>query len=131
VEGRTPFLDREVAAFALSLPDRLKASLRYGKVLLREWLARANPDARPFARKKGFNPPVGAWMAARADVLGALVAAQPGVAALIPAAAVHGVFEQAAQRHQPAWSLLFYALWHNHHILGRPCDGDIGEVLAG
>jgi asparagine synthase (glutamine-hydrolysing) len=131
VEGRTPFLDREVAAFALSLPDHLKASLKYGKVLLREWLARANPAARPFARKKGFNPPVGAWMAARADTLGELVAAQPGVAALIPAAAVRGVFEQAAQRHQPAWSLLFYALWHNHHILGRPFEGDIGEALAG
>ncbi len=130
VEGRTPFLDREVAAFALSLPDHLKASLKYGKVLLREWLARANPAARPFARKKGFNPPVGAWMAAQAETLGELVAAQPGVADLIPAAAVRGVFEQAAQRHQPAWSLLFYALWHNHHILGRPCEGDIGEALA-
>jgi asparagine synthase (glutamine-hydrolysing) len=130
VEGRTPFLDREVAAFALTLPDHLKASLKYGKVLLREWLARANPAARPFARKKGFNPPVGAWMAARADTLGDLVAAQPGVAALIPAAAVRNVFEQAAQRHQPAWSLLFYALWHNHHILGASCEGDIAEVLA-
>jgi asparagine synthase (glutamine-hydrolysing) len=130
VEGRTPFLDREVAAFALSLPDALKASLKYGKVLLREWLARANPAAKPFARKKGFNPPVGAWMAARADVLGELVAAQAGVAALVPAASVRGVFEQAAQHHQPAWSLLFYALWHNHHVLGAPYDGDIGEVLG-
>jgi asparagine synthase (glutamine-hydrolysing) len=130
VEGRTPFLDREVAAFALGLPDHLKASLKFGKVLLREWLARANPAARPFARKKGFNPPVGAWMAARADRLGELVAAQPGVAALVPATAVRAVFDRAAEHHQPAWSLLFYALWHNHHILGVPCDGDIGEVLA-
>jgi asparagine synthase (glutamine-hydrolysing) len=63
--------------------------------------------------------------------LGELVAAQPGVAALIPKPAVRGVFDQAADRHQPAWSLLFYALWHNHHILGRPCDGDIAEALAG
>jgi asparagine synthase (glutamine-hydrolysing) len=44
---------------------------------------------------------------------------------------VRGVFEQAARRHQPAWSLLFYALWHNHHILGVSSEGDIGEVLAG
>jgi asparagine synthase (glutamine-hydrolysing) len=130
VEGRTPFLDREVAAFALTLPDELKASLKYGKVLLREWLARANPAARPFARKKGFNPPVGAWMAARAELLGELVSAQPGVASLIPAAAVRAVFQRAAQRHQPAWSLLFYALWHNHHIMGGSAEGDIGEALA-
>jgi len=130
IEGRTPFLDREVTTFALSLPDDLKAGLKYGKVLLREWLARANPAARPFAKKKGFNPPVGAWMSAKAARLAELVAAQPGLAALADCASVHAIFSRADERHQPAWSLLYYALWHNHHVLGLPADGDIGEALA-
>ncbi len=129
VEGRTPFLDRQVAAFSLTLPDALLANVRHGKVLLREWLARANPAARPFARKQGFNPPVGAWMAARADDLGALVAAQPALAELTDASTVRAVFHAAERHHQPAWSLLFYALWHSHHVLGVPCDGDVEEVL--
>ncbi len=129
VEGRTPFLDREVVAFAATLPEPLKASFKQGKVLLREWLARANPAARPFAPKQGFNPPVGPWMASRAAELAALVGAHPAIAPLADGSVVRRLFEDAAQRHQPAWSLLFYALWHNHHILGRSCQGSIGEVL--
>ncbi len=130
VEGRTPFLDREVMDFAVSLPDPLKANFKYGKVLLREWLARANPACRPFARKKGFNPPVGAWMAARADELGPLVAAQPAIAALADADTIRSVFADAQKHHQPAWSLLFYALWHTHHVLGVACEGDIAQTLC-
>ncbi|WP_174301920.1 asparagine synthase (glutamine-hydrolyzing), partial [Caulobacter sp. S45] len=46
VEGRTPFLDREVAGFAATLPDRLRATPRHGKVLLRHWLAAHAPETR-------------------------------------------------------------------------------------
>ena len=38
VEGRTPFLDRKIADFALRLPDNLKVKPRMGKYLLRLWL---------------------------------------------------------------------------------------------
>jgi asparagine synthase (glutamine-hydrolysing) len=130
VEGRTPFLDLPLADFVFRLPDGLKASLRYGKVLLREWLARALPQAGAYAGKKGFKPPVGAWMAAEAKRLGPLVAAEPGVAELLPPERVQAVFDAARTAPQPAWSLLFYALWHCRHGLGLASEGDIGEVLA-
>ncbi len=130
VEGRTPFLDPVVADFAFRLPDALKTSARFGKVLLRDWLARAFPEAGAYARKKGFKPPVGAWMAAGAAHLSELVAAQPGVAAVIPPERVRAAFATAEASPQPAWSLLFYALWHSRHGLGIDAAGDIGEVLA-
>ncbi len=129
VEGRTPFLDPVVAEFGFRLPDALKAGARFGKVLLRDWLAEAFPQAGAYARKKGFKPPVGAWMAARSAELAPLVATTPAIAASLPAAAVHAAFAEAARDSQPAWSLLFVALWHAHHIQGVPADGDIGEVL--
>jgi asparagine synthase (glutamine-hydrolysing) len=129
VEGRTPFLDPEVAAFAVSLPEELRANLRHGKVLLRHWLARNLPEARPFARKQGFNPPVGRWMAERGE-LGALVAAHPLIRPLATAEAVQAVFGRAAESPQPAWSLLFYALWSGHHLLGVPVDLDVTEALV-
>lgn len=130
VEGRTPFLDPVVSDFAFRLPDAEKAGLRFGKRLLREWLATAFPEAGAFARKKGFKPPIGAWIAARGSKLAAQVAAQPGVAEALPAETVLRVFATASATPQPAWSLLFYALWHHHHVLGRAADGDIGEVLG-
>ena len=130
VEGRTPFLDREVAGFAATLPDRLRANPRHGKVLLRHWLARHAPETRPFARKRGFNPPVGRWMHERREELSSLVAGQPGVAAFADADAVAGVFDATLEAPQPAWSLLYYALWHTTRVLGRACDGTIGQVLG-
>ena len=129
VEGRTPFLDPEVARFAFLLPDASKAGVRMDKLLLREWLAGAFPEAGAWARKKGFKPPVGAWMQARGAALGRQVAAQPGVAALIPPDMVAGIFARAEAASQPAWSLLFYALWHSRYIVGVSSDGDIGHVL--
>ena len=40
LEGRTPFLDREVAKVAFSLSDEMKIKKGLGKWLLREWLER-------------------------------------------------------------------------------------------
>jgi asparagine synthase (glutamine-hydrolysing) len=130
VEGRTPFLDPRVAAFAFALPDAQKASLRFGKRLLREWLAQRFPQAGAYARKKGFKPPVGAWIAARGEALAKAVARQPGVAEAMPADAVRAVFGRAEAAPQPAWSLLFYALWHQHHVVGCAAQGGVEEVLA-
>ncbi|MBV9757395.1 MAG: hypothetical protein JO047_10110, partial [Alphaproteobacteria bacterium] len=130
VEGRTPFVDPRVADFAFRLPDRLKIGPRFGKRVLRAWLHGALPGAGAWARKRGFNPPVGAWMAARGAELGDLVSRQPGVAEMVPADAVRALFADATAHAQAAWSLLFYALWHSHHICGAPCDGSIGDVLA-
>ncbi len=130
VEGRTPFLDPVVADFAFRLPDDLKTSVRFGKVLLRDWLARAFPEAGAYARKQGFKPPVGAWMAAEAACLSELVAAQPGVGGLVPGELVRAAFAAAEASPQPAWSLLFYALWHSRHVVGIDPAGDVGEVLA-
>jgi asparagine synthase (glutamine-hydrolysing) len=132
VEGRTPFLDRGVAQAAWNLPDGLKLRHNQGKYLLRAWLAGALPEARPFAPKQGFTVPVGAWIAKHGRHLGALVAAQPGIAEIADPAAVVRLFGAAAGKREGAasWALLFYALWHSAHILGRPCDGDVFAVLA-
>ena len=131
VEGRVPFLDPLVADFALTLPDRLKVRRRLGKWLLRRWLETGLPAARPFARKQGFTVPVGTWMAARRRHIGPLVAAQPGVAEACRPEAVERLFAGAGDRAQKAaWTLLFFALWHQCHILGQAPAGDAFESLA-
>jgi asparagine synthase (glutamine-hydrolysing) len=66
LEGRTPFLDREVAAFAFYLPDRLKVRGRHGK-----WLPRARD-------------------------LGPRIAANPGVRAVCDVEAVKAMFADDA-----------------------------------
>nr|CAM74474.1 asparagine synthetase [Magnetospirillum gryphiswaldense MSR-1] len=130
IEGRVPFLDPEVAEFAFTLPDRFKIRNGLGKHLLRLWLERAMPAARPFDKKRGFTVPVGEWISARPDI-GALVATQPGIAEIALPGQVEKLFAAAAPKTGFArWSLLFYALWHQIHILGVPADGDAFDTLS-
>ena len=132
VEGRTPFLDPGVAAAAFRLPDALKVRDGRGKYILREWLSRHLPEARPFAPKQGFTVPVGAWIAADGDRLGPLVAASAGVAEIARPDRVEALFRAAGgkrERHA-AWTLLFYALWHRTHVQGLPPVGDVFATLG-
>jgi asparagine synthase (glutamine-hydrolysing) len=132
VEGRTPFLDPEVARAAWRLPDALKLRGGQGKYLLRAWLAGAMPAAQPFAPKQGFTVPVGAWIAQHGARLGPLVAAQPGIAEIAEPARVAALFREAGGKRQgaAAWALLFYALWHRAHIEAADVGGDVFEVLG-
>ena len=136
VEGRVPFIDTAVAAFAMRLPDRLKIRRRLGKWLLRKWLETGLPAAKPFSRKRGFTVPAAQWIAGRAAELGTLVAREPGIVEACRPGAVERLFAGVGSRGgkregQAAWNLLFFALWHRRHILGRKPEGDAFETLAG
>lgn len=130
LEGRTPFLDPEVARFAFTLPDGLKLRDDLGKWLLRRWVHERVPAADAFARKRGFTVPVGEWIARRGDELGGLVARQPAIEAIAIPGAVRALFANPVGRRGFAcWALLFYALWHARHIEGRALDGDAFDAL--
>ncbi len=130
IEGRVPFLDAKVAAFAFNLPDRFKVRGRTGKWLLRRWLDGVLPEAQGFLPKRGFTVPVADWIKARPEI-GPLVAAQPGIAELADPAAVTSLFRHIAPKTGfAAWSLLFYALWHRHHVLNRPVAPDAFSALT-
>jgi asparagine synthase (glutamine-hydrolysing) len=129
VEGRTPFLDREMIRFANELPDGMKANPLFGKRILRDWLAKRFPQAKPYARKRGFDVPLRTWLAAHPETA-ELVAGAPGIRALFDPAEVKAVFEHVPEDIQPAWSLLFYALWHAHHMLSVDAEGNVAAVLS-
>lgn len=90
------------------------------------------PVAAPFAKKRGFTVPVGQWIARRAGTLGPLVAAQPCIREIALPGAVESLFAKAQGKHEgfAAWTLLFYALWHRHHIEHRKPEGDAFAALA-
>lgn len=115
LEGRTPFLDPEVAAFAFALPDRFKVRGRYGKWLLRKWLERACPAAAPWAPKQGFTVPVNTWIAPRAADLAGRIAKIEAVRRVRTPEAVAAAF---ANESSDRWALLFYAVWSLIHLEG-------------
>lgn len=135
VEGRTPFLDQDVADVAMRLPDHLKIRNGTGKWLLRRWLENALPEAQPLSRKRGFTVPVAEWMAPQGAVLGELVAAQAAIAEVAKPDAVSALFKSldgtpSRGAGRAAWALLFYALWHRRHIAGKIESGNVFETLS-
>jgi asparagine synthase (glutamine-hydrolysing) len=129
LEGRTPFLDREVAAFAFNLPDRMKVRGKYGKYILRKWLERHCPAAEPWAKKKGFTVPVASWIAPRAGDLGPRIADVRGVAEVCDVEAVRAVFTDEKQAHN-RWPLLFFALWSLIHVEGAEPNAALRSLLG-
>ncbi len=127
LEGRTPFLDPEVARFAFNLPDRMKVRGRYGKWLLRTWLEKNCPAAEPWARKKGFTVPVAGWIAPRAAGLGPRIAGLKAVREICDTDAVRAVFTDEAQA-KNRWPLLFFAVWSLIHLEGA-APGEALEAL--
>jgi asparagine synthase (glutamine-hydrolysing) len=118
-----------VAAFAFGLPDKLKLRGRYGKWVVRKWLEGVCPAAEPWARKKGFTVPVGAWIAPRAADLGPRLAAHEGVAQACDPDAVRAIF--AGDRNpQARWPLLFYALWWSIHVKGAEPGAALAELIT-
>lgn len=131
LEGRTPLLDPAVADVAFNLPDELKLRDRLGKWLLRSWLARVMPDAKPFERKRGFTVPVGEWILKDGKRLGKLVSACPAVQEIAWPDAVARLYSTDGKRAGfAAWTLLFYALWHRRHIEGIDPSGSVLDVLS-
>jgi asparagine synthase (glutamine-hydrolysing) len=131
VEGRVPFLDLEMARFCLPVADRLKVRDGKGKWILRAWLERYLPDARPFAPKRGFTVPVGDWIRAHGAKLGPMVAASPAIAPLYRPEAVRALFTDGRKEAgMAAWILLYQALWHRRHVAGKAPDGDVFHCLA-
>jgi asparagine synthase (glutamine-hydrolysing) len=112
LEGRTPFLDPQVAAFAFPLPDKFKVQGRYGKWLLRKWLEGVCPAAEPWARKQGFTVPVEAWIAPRAADIAARIGQVEAIRRVKPDAAA--AFTAAAEGVR--WPLLFFAVWSRIHL---------------
>ncbi len=127
LEGRTPFLDPEVAAFAFPLPDRFKVRGRHGKWLLRKWLERACPPAEPWARKQGFTVPVDAWIAPRAIELGQRIARIEAVRRVREPQAVHAAFASPGGER---WPLLFFAVWSLIHGEGATPTDALAAVVG-
>lgn len=61
LEGRSPFLDHELASWAARLPLRYKTRGLTGKYLLRKAFADLLPEEITRRGKQGFGIPVGAW----------------------------------------------------------------------
>jgi asparagine synthase (glutamine-hydrolysing) len=128
LEGRTPFLDPEVAAFAFNLPDNLKTRGKFGKYILRAWLEKNCPAAEPWAKKKGFTVPVTTWIAPRAAELAQSLPNVEAVRAAANADTIRVIFTDEAHE-ALRYPMLFLGLWGRIHTEGATPDEALKSLL--
>jgi asparagine synthase (glutamine-hydrolysing) len=108
LETRAPFLDRDVAEFALSLPARLKVDSQRTKIVLRQACERFWPEQVRSRGKHGFGAPYRRWLR-RPDVraLSARVFREGGaLRSLLP-----GTPASPSEDSYETWMLLTLGLW--------------------
>ena len=124
LEIRSPFLDTELAQFALHLPDQQKIGLIPGrkgvekKALLKQAMQGLLPDDIIFQSKKGFVIPFYEWLVTVwKDRVGALLERAEFIDLYIPKSKIKQLWVQAQEgqlqaQHQ-IWSLVVLEKWHN------------------
>ena len=117
LEARVPFLDTEVAGFAMALPTAAKVRGWAKKRLLRRAAAPLVPKAIVTGRKKGFSIPAAAWLRGPLEPFAREVLAPARVReqGLLDPAAVRAVLDRHVAGEEDLsrqlWGLLSLSLW--------------------
>jgi asparagine synthase (glutamine-hydrolysing) len=120
LEARSPFLDRELCAYAASLPDGFKRRGAAGKIVLKEALRGLVPDDLLRRPKQGFGLPLGEWF--RGDLremVSDTLMDRPRLAAHLRLETVRSLWSEhlsgRADRGHALWTLLVLELWMRAH----------------
>jgi asparagine synthase (glutamine-hydrolysing) len=126
VEGRLPYLDRELVEFAFALPARALVGMVAGKHILRKLLRERIPDSMTAAPKAGFNVPFWRWLTESRvnDLRMALAQPTTALAELVSPAALSTLRSDPHNPQQAAtqWKLLRLGLWAERWLRGQNVD---------
>lgn len=119
LEGRSPFLSKEMLTFAPTLPDVLKVKGTTTKVLLRTLAEKYLPQELIHQPKRGFEIPLKSWMEKelRPILEDAIYAANPFYTEFIEPSFVKELFEKKLnlsdeRRAKILYSILCLEVWH-------------------
>ena len=113
VEGRVPYLDPALVAFAASLPLASRFEGDTGKRVLRVLARRLLPPAITERRKHGFSVPVEDWLRGPLDALVGDVFAS-GTSGVFDRSVLrrwHDLHRRGRDRSGPLWAALCFELW--------------------
>lgn len=115
IETRVPFADVQVGRFALSLPPEQRATVKRGKVVLKQALARYVPAGTVERRKAGFGIPLAAWLDSPGgrERRKALAGSRSSLAPYLDQAAIRPLLEgpRNAAQADALWSLIALNTW--------------------
>ncbi len=136
LEARTPFLDAEFAALALSIPAHLRSPYGDAKALLRKAVAPLLPPGIRNAPKKGFVIPLKLWLRGRLRSLAERLLAPDRLQAQglfrgeFHARFVRPHLDGREDHTNKVWAALMFQLWHMVFIeRSGPPDFTLADIV--
>ncbi|MER8566150.1 asparagine synthase (glutamine-hydrolyzing) [Mesorhizobium sp. M0924] len=126
IEGRMPFLDRDLVSFVSQLPDRYRLGLLHSKQILRDCMAGMVPDEVLNRPKIGFKVPVAEWFRGPMSdyVRDHLCSSHSVIRSYLSAKKLDQIVrehaERAADHEKLIWALLNLEIFHREFALGPP-----------
>ncbi len=117
LESRAPFLDRDISAFALALPERMKVRRLTTKWVLKEAARAWLPHQAIHRRKRGLSVPVAGWLdrGLRSEVDRLLSPERLARQELFDPARVQALLAEHRARKanlaRPLWALVVFQRW--------------------
>lgn len=113
LETRTPFLDRDLVEFALTLPARLKVTANESKIIMYHALSTYWPKEIRARSKQGFGAPYATWLGIPELKSHAhrVFAGGSSLSRLLPGLR----FDQISPDSYQTWILLTLGVWLEHH----------------
>ena len=131
VEGRAPFLDRDLVEYVARLPLSVRYADGVTKAPLKAAMRGLVPDD-VLDRPKGFGAPVWRWSTTLRRLARLALIRDPLREYFMPTA-VQELLDQPPTHRQgfQVWILLNFALWHYHFVEGRDLHALIDAAGAG
>ncbi|HXE53739.1 MAG TPA: asparagine synthase (glutamine-hydrolyzing), partial [Tepidisphaeraceae bacterium] len=136
LETRTPFLDCDLASYAIRLPFRRKMRGRNSKIVLKQAFADLLPPGFAATRKRGFNAPLALWMLGPLDryfdrFMGIQPVQEQGIfdwdyLQILRAEHRRGSHDHAAV----LFAVISFDLWHRRHFRGEHLDFQTADLAS-
>ena len=132
LEGRTPFIDKEVFKNFFLIDDRYKIKQNTGKFYIKSFLQKEIDFYDPFLKKKGFTVPIKTWIPKKINLIQKIL---PKVELIREFFSKKEILELCyisknnKDALRPLWHLIFISCWYAIHIQKVKIEGNFFDLM--
>ena len=132
LEGRTPFIDKNMFSNFFFVDDNLKIKSGFGKFYVRHFLKRNLKNYNSFSPKKGFTIPINEWIPKKIDLLKKNLLKLDFLFLFFTEKEIIFLCDEVKndkKLSKSIWHIIFFSSWYLIHIEGIKERGNYFEVL--
>ena len=132
LEGRTPFIDKNMFSNFFFVDDNLKIKSGFGKFYVRHFLKRNLKNYNSFSPKKGFTIPINEWIPKKIDLIKKNLLKLDFLFLFFTEKEIIFLCDEVKndkKLSKSIWHIIFFSSWYLIHIEGIKERGNYFEVL--